>query len=73
MFYLLQYFFEILSGCFFLFLDYIIVSVLLIIRNNSEMSFIQEGGHTIRFHVSYIFFYSRTPRKKVDQGEQFNW
>ncbi|KAI8119484.1 DC-STAMP domain-containing protein 1 [Lucilia cuprina] len=46
---LLQFSLEILSGCFFLFLDYVIVSVLLIIRNNSEMSFVQEGEHTIQF------------------------
>lgn len=50
-FYLLQFSLEIISGCFFLFLDYVIVSVLWIIRNNSEMSFVQEGEHTIKFQV----------------------
>lgn len=48
---LLQFSLEIVSAGFFLFLDYIIVSVLMIIRNNSEMSFVQEGEHNIKFSV----------------------
>ncbi|XP_065355190.1 protein sneaky, partial [Calliphora vicina] len=48
---LLQFSLEIVSGCFFLFLDYVISSVFLIIRNNSEMSFVQEGEHTIKFQI----------------------
>lgn len=56
-FHLIQFALEIVAGLFFLFLDYIIVSVLLVIRKNSEMTFIQEGEHTIHFSVSSLFYF----------------
>ncbi|XP_046805994.1 protein sneaky isoform X2 [Lucilia cuprina] len=62
---LLQFSLEILSGCFFLFLDYVIVSVLLIIRNNSEMSFVQEGEHTIQFQIQGSGLIARLLRKTM--------
>ncbi|XP_075170440.1 ubiquitin protein ligase sneaky [Haematobia irritans] len=50
-YHLLQFALEILGGLFFLFLDYIIVSILLVIRKNSEITFVQEGEHTIHFSI----------------------
>ncbi|XP_013099988.2 protein sneaky [Stomoxys calcitrans] len=50
-FHLLQFALEIVAGLFFLFLDYVIVTVLVVIRKNSEMSFVQEGEHNINFSI----------------------
>ncbi|XP_019893505.2 protein sneaky [Musca domestica] len=50
-FHLLQFALEIIAAMFFLFLDYVIVTVLLVIRKNSEITFVQEGEHTIKFAI----------------------
>lgn len=50
-YHLLQFSLETVTALFFLFLDYVIVTILLVIRKNSEMSFVQEGEHTIHFSV----------------------
>ncbi|XP_061390332.1 protein sneaky, partial [Musca vetustissima] len=50
-YHLIQFALEIIAAMFFLFLDYIIVTVLLVIRKNSQITFVQEGEHTIHFAI----------------------
>ncbi|KAL9898299.1 LOW QUALITY PROTEIN: ubiquitin protein ligase sneaky [Glossina fuscipes fuscipes] len=54
-YHLFQFFVEIFSGFFFLFLDHTIVVLLQIVREHSEIHFLQEGEHTIKFYVSKRF------------------
>lgn len=56
-FHLMQFALEIIAAVFFLFLDYVIVTVLLVIRKNSEITFVQEGEHTIKFAVSFVVLF----------------
>lgn len=56
-YHLFQFFVEMFSGFFFLFLDHTIVVLLQIVREHSEIHFLQEGEHTIKFYVSKRFIY----------------
>ncbi|KAM7363772.1 ubiquitin protein ligase sneaky [Cochliomyia hominivorax] len=62
---LLQFLLEIICGCFFLFFDYVLVFVLLIIRKNSKMSFVQEGEHTIQFQIKGSGLIARLLRNTI--------
>uniref|UniRef100_A0A0K8VAB2 DC-STAMP domain-containing protein 1 n=1 Tax=Bactrocera latifrons TaxID=174628 RepID=A0A0K8VAB2_BACLA len=48
-FYFLQFSMEILTACFFLILDHVIITLLNIIRFNSSITYTQEGEHIIHF------------------------
>ncbi|XP_049303981.1 protein sneaky isoform X9 [Bactrocera dorsalis] len=48
-FYFLQFSLEILTACFFLILDHVIITLLNIIRFNSFITYTQEGEHIINF------------------------
>ncbi|XP_049303976.1 protein sneaky isoform X5 [Bactrocera dorsalis] len=50
-FYFLQFSLEILTACFFLILDHVIITLLNIIRFNSFITYTQEGEHIINFQV----------------------
>ncbi|XP_073820084.1 ubiquitin protein ligase sneaky isoform X1 [Musca autumnalis] len=50
-YHLMQFALEIIAALFFLFLDYVIVTVLLVIRKNSQITFVQEGEHSIHFAI----------------------
>uniref|UniRef100_A0A1A9W580 Uncharacterized protein n=1 Tax=Glossina brevipalpis TaxID=37001 RepID=A0A1A9W580_9MUSC len=50
-YHLFQFFVEMFAGFFFLLLDHVIVVLLQIVREHSEIHFVQEGEHTIKFYI----------------------